>query len=80
MTVTLATSDGVDVTMRVVSPVYFDGGVLIFTAHTSRKSAQMYVNPHCCIGAGIDYVLAEASTACSGITKYTTTKITSQHG
>ncbi len=30
--------------------------------------------------AGIDYVLAEADTLCSGITKNTTAKITSQHG
>lgn len=30
--------------------------------------------------AGADYVLAEAETLCSGITKNTTAKITSQHG
>lgn len=30
--------------------------------------------------AGVDYVLAEADTVCSGITKNTTAKITSQHG
>lgn len=30
--------------------------------------------------AGISYVLAEAETVCSGITKNTTAKITSQHG
>lgn len=30
--------------------------------------------------AGIDYALAEAETICSGITKNTTAKITSQHG
>lgn len=30
--------------------------------------------------AGADYVLAEADTICSGITKNTTAKITSQHG
>ena len=30
--------------------------------------------------AGIDYILAEAETICSGITKDTTAKITSQHG
>ena len=29
---------------------------------------------------GVDYVLAEGSTICSGITKNTTAKITSQHG
>ena len=29
---------------------------------------------------GIDYVLAEGSTICSGATKNTTAKITSQHG
>ena len=29
---------------------------------------------------GIDYVLCEADTICSGITKNTTAKITSQHG
>ena len=31
---------------------------------------------HC---AGVSYVLAEATTLCSGITKNTTAKITSQH-
>ena len=30
--------------------------------------------------AGVDYILAEASTICSGITKNTTAKITAQHG
>ena len=30
--------------------------------------------------AGIDYVLAEADTLCSGVTKGTTAKITAQHG
>lgn len=30
--------------------------------------------------AGIDYILVEAETLCSGVTKYTTAKITSQHG
>lgn len=30
--------------------------------------------------AGINYILAEANTICSGITKNTTAKITSQHG
>ncbi len=30
--------------------------------------------------AGIDYILAEAETICSGITKNTTAKITAQHG
>lgn len=30
--------------------------------------------------AGVDYVLCEAKTICSGITKNTTAKITSQHG
>ena len=29
---------------------------------------------------GIDYILAEGKTICSGITKNTTAKITSQHG
>ena len=32
---------------------------------------------HC---AGVPYVLVEAETVCSGITKNTTAKITSQHG
>ncbi|MBE5800082.1 MAG: FAD-dependent oxidoreductase [Clostridiales bacterium] len=30
--------------------------------------------------AGVDYILAEADTICSGITKNTTAKITAQHG
>lgn len=60
MTVTLATSDGDSVTMRVVSPVYYDGGVLIFTGHASRKYAQLRANPHCCIGAGLFFTEADA--------------------
>ena len=35
---------------------------------------------HCLQQAGVNYVLAEADTICSGITKNTTAKITSQHG
>ncbi len=35
---------------------------------------------YCLQEAGINYVLAEADTICSGITKNTTAKITSQHG
>ena len=31
-------------------------------------------------GAGIDYILVEADKICSGVTKNTTAKITSQHG
>lgn len=30
--------------------------------------------------AGVDYILVEADTICSGITKNTTAKITAQHG
>ncbi len=35
---------------------------------------------HCLQERGVDYVLAEAKTICSGITKNTTAKVTSQHG
>ena len=35
---------------------------------------------HCLQQAGVNYILVEADTICSGITKNTTAKITSQHG
>lgn len=54
MTITLATASGGRVTMRSVSPVPYDGGVLIFTAPASLKYRQLKENPLCCVSvAGI---------------------------
>lgn len=52
MAVTLATASGYSVTMRAVSPVSYQCGILIFTAPDSNKYRQMKANPHCCIAAG----------------------------
>ena len=52
MAVTLATASGHSVTMRAVSPVSYQRGILIFTAPDSNKYRQMKANPHCCIAAG----------------------------
>lgn len=52
MTLILATADGTGVTMRTVSPVYFEGGILIFTSPASRKYRQLEANSHCCIAVG----------------------------
>lgn len=64
--VNLATSVNGNVSMRVISPVYFKGDILIFTAPTSRKYAQMKENPYCCIAAGGFF--AEASVKFMGPT------------
>lgn len=50
--ITLATADEKSVSMRLVSPVLFQGGVLLFTDPQSRKYRQLQKNPHCCIAAG----------------------------
>lgn len=60
MVVSLATAAGESVTMRMVSPVYYEGKILIFTAETSRKYLQLTANPHCCIAVGPFYAEARA--------------------
>lgn len=59
MAVTLATASGDSVTMRAVSPVVYDGAILIFTSADSVKYRQLAENPHCCIG--VEGFFAQAS-------------------
>lgn len=65
-TVTLSTASQGRVTMRLVSPVYHEGAVLIFTADTTKKYRQLQENPHCCIEAGPFF--AECTAAFCGAT------------
>ena len=60
MTAVLATSAEGSVTMRVVSPVYYEGDILIFTSAGSRKYNQLKENPNCCISAGCCFAEAAA--------------------
>lgn len=60
MAVTLATAFNQRVTMRLVSPVYYEGSILIFTSPNSLKYQQLERNPHCCIGAGEFFAEAKA--------------------
>ena len=66
MAVTLATASDQRVTMRFVSPVYYEGSILIFTDPNSLKYQQLKRNPYCCIGAG-DF-FAEAKVEFLGAT------------
>ena len=59
-TVTLATASGSEVTMRIVSPVYYEKDILIFTNSNSKKFQQLIENPNCCISAGEFFVQATA--------------------
>jgi len=45
----LATSVGKGVTMRTVSPVYYEDAILIFTNPASQKYQQLKENPNCCL-------------------------------
>ena len=60
MGVTLATAADQRVTMRTVSPVYYEGGILIFTDPDSLKYRQLKENPNCCIAAGNFFAEARA--------------------
>ncbi len=60
MTVTLATGVDNSVTMRVVSPVYCNGRILIFTNSDSKKYQQLKANTNCCIAAGPFFAEATA--------------------
>lgn len=60
MAVTLATSCDQRVTMRLVSPVYYEGSILIFTDPHSLKYQQLKRNPYCCVGAGAFFAEAKA--------------------
>ncbi len=63
MAVTLATADGQSVTMRTVSPVIYQGKILIFTSPASVKYSQLRSNPNCCIAAGLFFAQATAEFA-----------------
>ncbi|MDO5553599.1 MAG: DUF3795 domain-containing protein [Planctomycetia bacterium] len=65
-TITLATAVGNRVTMRTVSPVLYQGSILIFTSENSKKYQQLQKNHHCCIAAGPFF--AEATAKFCGAT------------
>jgi len=56
----LATASNENVSMRTVSPVFYDNAVLIFTGPGSRKYAQLKKNPNCCISLTGCFVEAKA--------------------
>lgn len=56
----LATSSNGHVTMRVVSPVYYEDAILIFTSPDSLKYQQIEDNPNCCIAIGDCFLEAKA--------------------
>lgn len=58
MGVILATGTENSITMRLVSPVYYNGDILIFTAASSKKYQQLCENPNCCIAVGTFYAEA----------------------
>lgn len=60
MTITLATALKDSVTMRSVSPVFYNGSILIFTSADSKKYQQLKSNPNCCIAAGEFFAEAKA--------------------
>ena len=59
-TAILATSAGGSVTMRIVSPVYYEDAVLIFTSPDSLKYQQLKDNPNCCVAVGGYFMEAKA--------------------
>ena len=56
----LATSAGGNVTMRTVSPAYYEDAILIFTSPDSQKYQQLKENPNCCIAIGGCFMEATA--------------------
>lgn len=59
-TMILATSAGDRVTMRTISPVFYQDAILVFTSMESVKYKQLRKNPECCIAAGGCFLEAEA--------------------
>lgn len=59
-TALLATSSNGLVTMRTISPVYYENKVLIFTYPNSNKYLQMKDEPHCCLAVGNIFMEAVA--------------------
>lgn len=60
MTMTLATEADNKITMRLVSPAYYNECILIFTGNTSKKYNQLKKNPNCCISIGNFFAQATA--------------------
>lgn len=60
MGVILATGTMDSITMRLVSPVCYQGSILIFTDADSKKYQQLRSNPNCCISAGAFFAEAKA--------------------
>lgn len=56
----LSTAAGGRVTMRTVSPVYYQDAILIFTSPSSTKYKQLQENPNCCIAVGGCFLEAKA--------------------
>lgn len=56
----LATSAGGHVTMRTISPVYYDNAVLMFIGPGSTTLRQLRENPNCCLAAGGCFLEAKA--------------------
>ena len=50
--VLLATAVQGSVTMRVISPVFYQDAILIATDADTKKYQQLKENPHCCLSAG----------------------------
>lgn len=66
MAVILATAAEKKVTMRTVSPVYYNGDILMFTSPDSNKYKQLKLNPNCCIA--VCNFFAEATAKFMGAT------------
>ena len=56
----LATSAGGNVTMRTVSPVYYEDAILLFTRTDAQKYTHLKENPNCCISVGRVFMEAKA--------------------
>jgi len=57
----LSTSANDRVTMRTVSPVYYQDAILIFTSPESLKYQQLKANPNCCIAVNSYIIEAKAA-------------------
>lgn len=60
-TAILATGTSNSVTMRTISPVYYENKILFFTNKNSLKYSQLQENPNCCISIGNYFVEAKAN-------------------
>lgn len=56
----LATGTSNSVTMRTISPVYYDKKILFFTDKNSKKYNQLKENPNCCLYIDNFFVEAKA--------------------